>query len=451
MLQKAVFAISVLFLLLLNAESARGQLFGPPPLLILGDSLGEGVQSADASWRTQPFAYGSLVAGQARVPLLLPLIQTSPLGVVGDTSSRRRIFPFLAGANLAVSGTDVHGLLNDRADGTIDSETDLVLSPRRGSQVEIAERLRSPYMICWVGSNDVLSAVLSFDQLDASQMTPAAQFKSDFSQIAQRLRATGRRIVFGNVPDVHRAGFLVDRDDLIRFLGTDLGLPPGFLTSAVAMFAIRLGLVSPVILADPNFVLDPAEILLIEQRVNQFNQIIAEEAAAVGMPVADVKALYDSISASPPLYAGVQLSDRFLGGIFSLDGVHPSNIGHALVANTFIETANVAYGLGIPLLSAAQLNQIAFSDPFIDKDGDGRVSGRFLAGLLETLAPILGISGDANDFVPQTLTTALTADAGSRFMQEYQKLRSNRTSLRSWWTGQEALDALRDLFDRRRK
>jgi hypothetical protein len=169
------------------------------------------------------------------------------------------------------------------------------------------------------------------------------------------------------------------------------------------------------------------------------------------MPVADVNALYDSISAHPPVYAGVQLSDRFLGGIFSLDGVHPSNIGHALLANTFIEGANGAYGLGIPLLGAAQLNQIALADPFIDKDGDGRVTGRFLAGLLETLAPILGISGDANDFVPQTLTTALTADAGSRFMQEYQKLRSERTGRRSWWSAQEALGALRDLFDRRRK
>jgi len=46
------------------------------------------------------------------------------------------------------------------------------------------------------------------------------------------------------------------------------------------------------------------------------------------------------------------------------------------------------------------MEYIFVTDPFVDKDGDGKVTGRFGTGLLETVGPFLGISGDANDFNP---------------------------------------------------
>ncbi len=36
--------------------------------------------------------------------------------------------------------------------------------------------------------------------------------------------------------------------------------------------------------------------------------------------------------------------------IFSLDGVHASNYGHAFIANEFIKTMNTEFALSIPLL-----------------------------------------------------------------------------------------------------
>ena len=116
-----------------------------PIMLGLGDSIGEGVQSADANLRTQPFNYLDLLAKQIGVCFHLPLIKSGPLGVVEDTTNRSRLLPFVAASNLSVSGADVNSLLNDKADALsvdeIDSETDLVLFPRIGSQVEIAESL----------------------------------------------------------------------------------------------------------------------------------------------------------------------------------------------------------------------------------------------------------------------------------------------------------------------
>jgi hypothetical protein len=104
----------------------------------MGDSIGEGVQSGDASVETQKHSYQNLIASHMGAVFPLTLIASGPFGVVGETANRSRIDPTARGLNLAVSGADVHSLLYDRADGVINSETDLVLMPRTGSQMEIA-------------------------------------------------------------------------------------------------------------------------------------------------------------------------------------------------------------------------------------------------------------------------------------------------------------------------
>jgi hypothetical protein len=145
---KSTRALPLLFVVYLSttfAAQAQVQFVG------LGDSIGEGVQSADANEFTQPFSYLNLIASRIGGSYPLPLIRTSIFGFAGDTSSRSRIDPSVAGLNLAVNGTDVFSLLNDRADAgdasQIDSETDMVLFPRIGSQMEVAERLR-PFWRC---------------------------------------------------------------------------------------------------------------------------------------------------------------------------------------------------------------------------------------------------------------------------------------------------------------
>src|SRR5258708_18926739 len=75
-----------------------------PPFIAMGDSLGEGVQSADASTRTQPFTFLNLVARQMGVTFPLPLIQSGALGIIGAVTNRSRVDPSIAASNLAVSG-----------------------------------------------------------------------------------------------------------------------------------------------------------------------------------------------------------------------------------------------------------------------------------------------------------------------------------------------------------
>ena len=397
----AVFLIAAILVPLGATVAAQ-----PNPLFVgMGDSIGEGVQSGDANAATQPFSYLNLVAIMMGTEFPLPLITPSLFSVVGDTVDRMRVDPAVEGLNLSVNGADVHSLLFRRADATtvsqIDSETDLVLFPRLGSQMEIVEALQPQRVACWIGNNDALASVTDFDQLDGfSQLTPLADFTTDFAEIVTRLDAIGGQVVFGTIPDVTRIAYLLYKQDLTRLLGSDFGLPDGSWTSLVVALGLQTGGFDASILNNPNFVLDSSEAANINQRIDEFNDVIRTTAAAHGMGVVDVAALFDAVSTNPPELFGVALTDRMLGGFFSLDGVHPSTIGQVILAQLFIDAFNAHYSLGIPPIPGAALVQFFLTDPHIDKDGDGRVKGRLGAGLLETVAFLLGWSGDFDDAVP---------------------------------------------------
>jgi hypothetical protein len=215
------------------------------------------------------------------------------------------------------------------------------------------------------------------------------------------------------------------------------------------MLLIKLGLVDgTTILQNPNYVLSASQAAAVSQRVADFNQVIKSDAADSGLAVADINAYFEQIQATPPVFHGVALTRQFNGGLLSLDGVHPSDIGHALGANVFIQAANEKFGMSIPLLTEDQLTQIADADPFIDWDGSLVVRGRPLAGLLETLGPFLGISGNLNN-KPGAATTAAAVSkidkaAGLRFMRQYFTLKglpAGRT-----WTEQDAISAMKEVF-----
>ncbi len=428
------------FLPVLLLVSALAAQTAPPPLVGIGDSLGEGVQSANSSDVSQPHSYLNLIAQQAGVAFPLPLIDSSPLGFIYSVSGRNRIDPTVVSPNLAVSGSSTGDILNRTyTGGPIVDEYGLVLSPRTGSQITIAESLKPFMIVCWAGNDDVLSAALAYNQYDASQMTSVADFTANYGELIQRLKAVNRGVVLANIPDVSNIGFLFNNDDLIKFTGKNFNLPAGSYTSLVAMLLLKLGLNDGSILQNPSWVLDATEAGTIQQRLTTFNQIIAADAAAAGFPVVNVNGLFASVGANPPVILGVKYTDRYNGGIFSLDGVHPSDSGHAVLANEFIQTMNNWYHLNIPLLSTAQLTQIFISDPFVDFNGDGRVRGRPFSGLLESLGPFLGISGQFNSPLPKR-----DPRRGQNFMREYFRLTGRDPETK--WTTADAVDALRTVL-----
>lgn len=374
-----------------------------PVMLALGDSVSEGVQAADASYQVQGDNYLSWIARKMGAEFTQPLILTNPVGSVGTTAGRLRIFPNHPSHNLAVSGSDLDDIFSASADATrirdIDSETDLVLYPRQGTPMAIAQNWHPApdFIICWSGNNEILRTVAAWDQLDASQMTSLEEFAQDYSRIVEGLAATGSKLVFANIPDVTTIGFVFDNQDLEKHLGLRNALPEGSRTTLIAMLMIRLGLADASLLDNPDYVLDPDELAAIRRRVREYNYVIARIAARANAPVVDVYGTLQRHLEHPPMANGVPITARFQGGWLSLDGIHPSSTGHAMLANTFIRTINKHYGTDFAGVNLLEFIHTYLTDPHIDKDGDGRVAGRHQLGILETLGPSLGISGDEDD------------------------------------------------------
>jgi hypothetical protein len=64
--------------------------------------------------------------------------------------------------------------------------------------------------------------------------------------------------------------------------------------------------------------------------------------------VLDIRTLLNEVATTGRNVGGITLTSSFLnGGIFSYDGVHPNDIGYAVVANEFINVIN-AHGGSLP-------------------------------------------------------------------------------------------------------
>ena len=86
-----------------------------------------------------------------------------------------------------------------------------------------------------------------------------------------------------------------------------------------------------------------------------FNAIIAQVAADYALPLVDMNTWMQPGGGAPLpndncLKFALASQDNT---IFSLDGIHPNNYGHALIANQFIATMKASFGLNIPSLNAA--------------------------------------------------------------------------------------------------
>ncbi|TCK67647.1 GDSL-like lipase/acylhydrolase family protein [Winogradskyella wandonensis] len=113
-------------------------------------------------------------------------------------------------------------------------------------------------------------------------------------------------------------------------------------------------------LADPNnplsvngvaiplsdrWVLTPEEQAEIADATAQYNGVISAVASANGFALLDANALLDELASSGIATSGLVLtSDLVTGGAFSLDGVHPTSRGYALIANEMLKAIDATYG-----------------------------------------------------------------------------------------------------------
>ena len=116
-------------------------------------------------------------------------------------------------------------------------------------------------------------------------------------------------------------------------------------------------------------VLTVTEQATVHATVGEFNAQIAaaiaavEQARGVGIASVDVFTRFDTFRTAGVDLDGTgtpDLTTRYLGGIFSLDGIHPTRTGNAIIANTFIDAINLRFGETIPHVDVAS---VAARDP----------------------------------------------------------------------------------------
>lgn len=95
---------------------------------------------------------------------------------------------------------------------------------------------------------------------------------------------------------------------------------------------------------DPT-TLTAAETLEVKTATDAYNITIQSAASANGLAFVDTKSVMDQLGSTGISVNNFLLTSNFVtGGMFSLDGVHPSPRGYAFIANKFIEAINAKYG-----------------------------------------------------------------------------------------------------------
>jgi hypothetical protein len=113
-----------------------------------------------------------------------------------------------------------------------------------------------------------------------------------------------------------------------------------------------------------QYVLTPDEQLLIKNATIAYNIAISQIAEANALGFVDVNALADQIASDGGInYQGVPISSTFVtGGAFSLDGVHFSPRGYAVIANEIIKEINTTYKSTVPAVQVGNFGTVTLNN-----------------------------------------------------------------------------------------
>jgi len=113
---------------------------------------------------------------------------------------------------------------------------------------------------------------------------------------------------------------------------------------------------------EDKYVLDVSETATVVQRINQYNAAIKAAAASKGLALADVHKFLNDVKDGVRIN-GLAVSAKYItGNAFSLDGIHLTPIGNALMANIFITAINSKYGSKIPQVDVAKYRGVKLPD-----------------------------------------------------------------------------------------
>lgn len=372
-------------------------------IVVIGDSLSAGFQDFSlftSSTGGQTFGFVALIAQQAGVSLSQPTISfpgippalTLSAGQIVRQAGIGSRTNLAQATNLSVPGFTVGNALAYPFPGnptvnTIDALSDTILgtpqdrllcgplpisliswlplpasvsslipagSPFLVSQAACALVLEPTTVIVSIGSNDVLQSLT----LGAPPTSPAV-FQTNYHLLMEALSLTQANIVVANVPDVTLLPFLVNSTAFEHQCGVPLPAGVSYVVPSLAAPTFNI--------CTTNIPVTQAEVSSLQALVTEYNTIINSEVAAhnkgnVSATVVDIHSVLNTLSTNGYTLPGIHLTTAFLGGLFSLDGIHPTNTGYAILANAFINSINGTLNTRIPLVN---IQTVATHDPLI--------------------------------------------------------------------------------------
>lgn len=250
---------------------------------------------------------------------------------------------------------------------------DFVLRPAGGFPKSVFRQLQllQPDLVAfWLGNNDVLGYATSGGTSPAAP-TPTGTFLVLYAQALDTLRDVlpAAKIVVANIPDVTTIPFFTTIGPTLRAQGINsvwginsigdtvlFDLQSHYLTLLAQSSLASAGGFSRTNPLPNSVVLDASEILVAQNATNAYNLSIATLAVQENAVLLDANGIFKGIHANGYEIAGEVFTSAYLsGGLFSLDGVHPSSRGYGIVANEIIKLLNSRYGMSIPLVDISRI------------------------------------------------------------------------------------------------
>lgn len=251
------------------------------------------------------------------------------------------------------------------------------------------------FFTAWVGMDDVLDYLMAGGETGAapgsrSLLTTTADFQAAYDSIISTLTRNGAKGVVMTLPQVldmpyfnviPAKGMYVSAKDAnmlnIQYNSTQVHFDPGmnhfviqddkapngfreikdgeYVRMSLPLDSVKCagwGWKKPI---PSTYVITADEVQNTRNAIQAYNGIIERIADKYELPVADIHYFMSGVAKDGAQYNAANYNFEFVkGGIFSLDGMHLTGRGNALLANTILNTINAHYKSSIPPVDVNQ-------------------------------------------------------------------------------------------------
>ncbi len=282
-----------------------------------------------------------------------------------------------------------------------------------GSQFAQTKLLHPTFVTIWIGANDVLGYATS-GGVSPSSPTATPTFQFLYNQMADSIASLGAKVVVANVPDVTSIPFFNTVGPMMaletpwsalkglgvvglvyekhgEYVGTGVADSTALLTGQVLItltgssYAGLLGKPTGQFYRDNHYpalppgidttkpfgfhpqnpwpdalILDASEIQTAQASTQAFNATISTLASAHGWGLVDIYSIFNQMRANDfqggTMMNGIDFFTTYVsGGLFTLDGVHPTAQAQGIIANAFLSVINQKFGSNYSMINVSTL------------------------------------------------------------------------------------------------